>query len=56
MMAEALTIVAYGALVISDVTRRTPRLWLISGAIWIVALIVAALIGDPTTSVKPIGW
>ncbi len=43
ILLEAAAVVAYGALVLSDLTNRLPRAWLVGGGVWLIALIAVAL-------------
>ena len=48
---QGAAIIAYGALVMRDMTDRTPRYWLGYGAIWLVALVVSALVAGESSEV-----
>ena len=48
VLAQALTLIAYGALVIQDISKQPPRAWLIGGGLWFAALIVIGALGDAT--------
>lgn len=47
MLSLAATIIAFGALVIRDVMERSPRVWLLSGIVWLLAILIGAFIGEP---------
>src|SRR5262249_26521642 len=46
VVAQTTVLIAYGALVIQDVTNRRPRWWLIGGGLWFAVLIAAGAFGD----------
>ncbi len=46
VLAQTILLIVYGTLVLYDVTKRTPRAWLISGGLWFTALIAGGALTD----------
>jgi signal transduction histidine kinase len=53
ILALAGTLTAFGALVIRDVNNRSPRLWLVAGIIWLIAIAATAFISNPANIGQP---